>query len=49
MASITELPGELLDCILNDLDTHGTINLAQTCKTLHAAALPAAYHTITLT
>ncbi|KAI4931722.1 hypothetical protein J4E85_004318 [Alternaria conjuncta] len=49
MASITELPAELLDSILADLGSRAIINLAQTCKALHAVAIPAAYHTITLT
>lgn len=49
MTSITELPAELLDFILADLGSRDNINLAQTCKTLHAVALPAAYNTITLT
>ncbi|KAI4676101.1 uncharacterized protein J4E84_009718 [Alternaria hordeiaustralica] len=49
MASITELPAELLDFILADLGSRAIINLAQTCKALHAVAIPAAYHTVTLT
>ncbi|KAG9186138.1 hypothetical protein G6011_02694 [Alternaria panax] len=48
MASITELPEELLENILIGLESYDAINLAQTCKTLYAVALPAAYHTITL-
>ncbi|KAI4694601.1 hypothetical protein J4E81_006199 [Alternaria sp. BMP 2799] len=48
MASITELPAELLDFILADLGSRAIINLAQTCKALHAVAIPAAYHTVTL-
>ncbi|KAI4953143.1 hypothetical protein J4E86_006683 [Alternaria arbusti] len=49
MASITDLPAELLDFILADLGSRDIISLAQTCKPLHAVAIPAAYHTITLT
>jgi hypothetical protein len=48
MASITNLPTELIEYILIDLDSRDAINLAQTCKALYTVALSAAYHTITL-
>lgn len=48
MASITNVPTELLEYILINLDSRDAVNLVQTCKALHAVALPAAYHTITL-
>ena len=49
MASIAELPVELVDFILANLGSCDIINLARTCRALHAVAIPAAYHTITLT
>jgi hypothetical protein len=48
MSPITDLPTELLEYIVLDLDSRDAVNLAQTCKTLHTVALPAAYNTITL-
>ncbi|CAN9196048.1 unnamed protein product [Alternaria alternata] len=48
MSPITDLPTELLECIVLDLESRDAVNLAQTCKTLHTVALPAAYNTITL-
>ncbi|CAN9436384.1 unnamed protein product [Alternaria alternata] len=48
MSPITDLPTELLECIVLDLESRDAVNLAQTCKTLHTVALPAAYNTTTL-
>ncbi|RYO37571.1 hypothetical protein AA0111_g2264 [Alternaria arborescens] len=48
MSPITDLPTELLEYIVLDLESCDAVNLAQTCKTLHTVALPAAYNTITL-
>lgn len=48
MSPITDLPTELLEYIVLDLESRDAVNLAQTCKTLHTVALPAAYNTITL-
>jgi hypothetical protein len=48
MASLRTLPTELVEYILADLSSLDTVNLAKTCKALHAAALPAAYQTIAL-
>jgi hypothetical protein len=48
MASLHHLPTELLEYILADLSSLDTVNLAKTCKVLHAVALPFAYHSISL-
>jgi hypothetical protein len=48
MASLQTLPTELLEYILEDLSSLDTVNLAKTCKALHAVTLPTAYHTIAL-
>ncbi|CAA9957060.1 F-box domain protein [Pyrenophora teres f. maculata] len=48
MAEITHLPQELLDYVLTRLKPLNILNLAKTCKTLHAAALPTIYHTISM-
>ncbi|KAI1673632.1 F-box domain protein [Pyrenophora tritici-repentis] len=48
MAQVTDLPQELLDYVFKSLKPLDILNVAETCKTLHAAALPAIYHTIVM-
>ncbi|CAN9327138.1 unnamed protein product [Alternaria alternata] len=48
MSPITDLPTELQESIVLDLESRDAVNLAQTCKTLHTVALPAAYNTVGL-
>jgi hypothetical protein len=49
MASIVSLPNELKDLITAHLSCHDFVRLSQTCRELHAFALPLAYQNLTLT
>ena len=48
MASITALPNEITDMILNDLPSHSILNLSKTCRRLCKAALPHIYRDISM-
>jgi hypothetical protein len=48
MASITTLPNEITDVILNDLPSDSTLSLSKTCKRLYKATLPRIYRDISM-
>ncbi|OAL51786.1 hypothetical protein IQ07DRAFT_586135 [Pyrenochaeta sp. DS3sAY3a] len=48
MASLNDLPNELLDNILARLDSRDALRLSMTCKSMRAAALPTAYRSIVM-
>ncbi|KAF5500088.1 hypothetical protein CGCS363_v006599 [Colletotrichum siamense] len=49
MASLANLPNELLDAILLEIPTADLISLSQTCRNLRSVSLPLAYRDIAIT
>ncbi|KAF2680448.1 hypothetical protein K458DRAFT_392786 [Lentithecium fluviatile CBS 122367] len=49
MAPLQELPNELNDAIVADLDARDLASLSRTCRHLRSVSLPALLHTISMT